>query len=193
MWQAFLRKSVPRWKIYANDIIAKRITLLNNFLAGYGLQNIYPVVSDVKRLELSEELRENVDFVILDAPCTSSGTVRKNPDLKLKIDKDRVQKNAREQYDILKSVIARFPRSYILYSVCSFIKDETEDVLKAVIEGGVGESSGTPVEVMDLAGLLDDYGFTYKKGEYGYYLLPDQVLNNDLFYVCLLSPWHGGP
>jgi 16S rRNA (cytosine967-C5)-methyltransferase len=172
----------PELKIYANDINARRIMLLNDFLVGYGLQNIYPLVSDVKRLGLGE----NVDFVILDAPCTSSGTVRKNPDLKLKIDKERVKKNAREQYEILKSVIHRFPRAYILYSVCSFIKDETEDVLKAVIEGRVGESSGAGMEVVDLSGFLDDYGFNYKKGEYGYYLLPDEVLNNDLFYLCLI-------
>ncbi len=43
-------------------------------------------------------------------------------------------------------------------------------------------------EPVDLTPLLDKFGFKYIKKTYGYYLLPDKKLNNDLFYLSLLKP-----
>ena len=173
----------PELKIYANDINAKRIMLLKDFCDAYGLKNIKPIVSDVKRLGLKNKF----DFVILDAPCTSAGTLRKNPDLKLKINLSLVKKNAENQLDILRSIINNYSNIYVLYSVCSFIADETEDILDRVISQREQACQFPPIEIVDLSAILDDTCFKYKKGTYGFYLLPDDVLNNDLFYISLLK------
>ena len=173
----------PELRIYANDINVKRIRLLKDFCDGYGLKNIKPIVSDIKR----SGLKKKFDFIILDAPCTSAGTLRKNPDLKLKINLSLVKKNAENQLDMLQSIIKNYSNVLVLYSVCSFIADETEDVLNRIIKRREKASRLPKIEIIDLSAILDDYGFKYKKGTYGFYLLPDPVLNNDLFYVSLLK------
>ena len=96
-----------------------------------------------------------------------------------------VNKNAQNQYEIMASITSYFTGSvYILYSVCSFIKEETEGVLERLFDK---LSLADRVEIIDLTFLLEEYGFLFKKGRYGYYLLPSGTLNNDLFYISLLN------
>lgn len=170
----------PQLTIYANDINVKRIFLLKDFCHDYQLKKIIPLVSDVN----TPCFKKNFNFIVLDAPCTSSGTLRKNPDLKLKINQNMVRKHAENQYRMLCSVIDMVSNGYILYSVCSFMKDETEDVLERIV-------NRKDWEIIDLSGILEDYGFEYKKAKYGFYLLPDAALNNDLFYISLLRIKNG--
>ncbi|HLP60032.1 MAG TPA: transcription antitermination factor NusB [Candidatus Deferrimicrobium sp.] len=168
----------PNLKIIANDIDEQRLRMVKEFCTAYDLDNIKPVVSDARALSFSGHF----DFVILDAPCTSSGTLRKNPDLKLKITQELVNKNAENQYRILQSVLKKLSLQYLLYSVCSFIADETDNVLERTITGAEKK-----IEIIDLSPILAEYGFAFKKGKYGYYLLPNEGLNNDLFYLSLLK------
>ena len=171
----------PQLTIYANDINPKRMKLLKDFRNQYDLTGIKPLVSDIKRISF----KKDIDFIIVDAPCTSSGTLRKNPDLKIKINSDLVNKNATNQYEIMESITSYFPgHVYILYSVCSFIKEETEGVMERLFNKLL---LAERFEIIDLTLLLEEYGFLFKKGSYGYYLLPSETLNNDLFYISLLS------
>lgn len=171
----------PQLTIYANDINPKRVKLLKDFLNQYDLTCINPLVSDIKRISF----KKDIDFIIVDAPCTSSGTLRKNPDLKIKIDSDLVNKNAKNQYEIMESITSYFSSPvYILYSVCSFIKEETEGVMERLFDKLL---LADRFEIIDLTLLLEEYGFFLKKGNYGYYLLPSGTLNNDLFYISLLK------
>ena len=171
----------PLLNIYANDINPKRVKLLKDFLNQYDLTRINPVVSDIKRISF----KKDIDFIIVDAPCTSSGTLRKNPDLKIKINSELVNRNAKNQYEIMESITSYFPGPvYILYSVCSFIKEETEGVMERLFDK---LSLADRFEIIDLTLLLEEYGFRIKRGNYGYYLLPSKTLNNDLFYISLIK------
>ncbi len=171
----------PGLKIIANDIDAQRLLMVKEFCSAYGIANIKPIVSDVRALCF----KGHFDLVILDAPCTSSGTLRKNPDLKLKITRELVDKNAENQYRLLQSVFKNLSTGYILYSVCSFITDETEGVLGRTMQDIQGAENN--IAIIDLSPILEEYRFAYKKGEYGFYLLPNEELNNDLFYLSLLK------
>lgn len=171
----------PQLTIYANDINPKRMKLVKDFRNQYDLSRIKPLVSDIKRISF----KKDIDFIIVDAPCTSSGTLRKNPDLKIKINTNMVNKNAQNQYEIMSSITSYFSGpGYILYSVCSFIKEETEGVMERLFDK---LSLADRVEIIDLTLLLEEYGFLFKKGRYGNYLLPSRTLNNDLFYISLLK------
>jgi len=171
----------PQLTIYANDINPKRMKLLKDFQNQYELTGIKLLVSDIKRISL----KKDIDFIIVDAPCTSSGTLRKNPDLKIKINTDLVNKNAHNQYEIMETITSYFPGPvYILYSVCSFIKEETEGVMERLFDKF---SLADRFEIIDLTELVEAYGFHFKKSNYGYYLLPSETLNNDLFYISLLK------
>jgi 16S rRNA (cytosine967-C5)-methyltransferase len=171
----------PQLTIYANDINPKRVKLLKDFRSQYDLTRIKPLVSDVKRISF----KKDIDFIIVDAPCTSSGTLRKNPDLKIKINSDLINKNAKNQYEIMESITSYFPGPvYILYSVCSFIREETEGVMERLFDK---LSLADRFETIDLTLFLEEYGFLFKKAGCGYYLLPSGTLNNDLFYISLLK------
>jgi 16S rRNA (cytosine967-C5)-methyltransferase len=171
----------PQLTIYANDINAKRVKLMKKFLDQYNLNRIKPLVSNIKHIRI----KNNFDFIILDAPCTSSGTLRKNPDLKIKINKESTNRNAKHQHQIIKSIISGLSGpAYILYSVCSFIKEETEKIIEKLIEK---PSLAGRLEIIDLTKILEEYEFDFKRSHHGYYLLPNATLNNDLFYICLLK------
>lgn len=177
-----LSLSNPSLTVYANDIHPRRMALMADFIHQYGLTGIRSMVSDSKQLGLKPG--GDIDLIMVDAPCTSSGTLRKNPDLKLKIDQEAVERNSREQFAIMTAVMERFPKTkHVLYAVCSFIHEETEGLMERLIRE---DPAAQKYKTADLAPLLEEFGFTYKKGEYGYYLLPSEELNNDLFYVSLL-------
>ncbi|MGE5341508.1 MAG: RsmB/NOP family class I SAM-dependent RNA methyltransferase [Candidatus Omnitrophota bacterium] len=164
----------PGLTIFAGDIHLQRETFIRDVIAQYGIPNIFPFVSDARFIAI----KPRVDLVIADLPCTSSGTLRKNPDLKLKIDRESIAANANLQHAILSSIMTLSPR-HILYAVCSFIQEETEAIVEKL-------AASFEFQTMDLAPLLDTFGFRYQPGRYGYYLLPDDTLNNDLFYISLI-------
>jgi 16S rRNA (cytosine967-C5)-methyltransferase len=154
----------PDLEIWASDI--RRL----------GLKNISSFTADIFKYPAG---REAADLVILDAPCTSSGTLRKNPDLKNKIGPELVQANARQQQLMLSSLAVRFSRSRLLYAVCSFLSEESEEVVEKV-------ASARGLRPVAISPLLEKYGFRLKMTKFGCYLLPSD-LNNDLFYISLLE------
>ncbi len=113
----------PDIKIWASDVNPQRLRLLEQNIRRLHLDTIFPFVADIFKYPPG---REAADLIILDAPCTSSGTLRKNPDLKSKISKEMIEKNSRQQRLMLASLVERFPHARWLYAVCSFIHEEGE-------------------------------------------------------------------
>ncbi len=166
----------PDLKIFANDINFKRIAIMNKSLRENSLEKIQTFVSDITK----PAIKNSFDFIILDAPCTCSGTLRKNPDLKLKINDKYIKRNATKQNEIIKAIVNKFSNTYVLYSVCSFIKEETEDIMKNI-------SENKKTEIINISEILSFYDFIYKKGNSGFYLLPNPIINNDIFYLSLFK------
>jgi 16S rRNA (cytosine967-C5)-methyltransferase len=167
----------PDLTIWASDVSPQRLRLLEQNVRRLHLDNVRPFTADVLRYPAG---REAADLALLDAPCTASGTLRKNPDLKNKITAAAVRTNSGRQKLMLASLAARFPRSRLLYAVCSFLPEESEEVVaQTAVARGLRPAVVAP--------LLESYGFRPKKGKYGCYLLPSD-LNNDLFYISLLEP-----
>jgi 16S rRNA (cytosine967-C5)-methyltransferase len=167
----------PDLKIWASDVSPQRLHLLEQNIRRLRLDNVFPFTADILHYPPG---REAADLVILDAPCTASGTLRKNPDLKNKITPEAVRTQAGRQKLMLASLAGRFPRARLLYAVCSFLREESEEVVeKAAVVRGLRPAT--------VASLLGSYGFRLKKAKYGCYLLPSD-LNNDLFYISLLEP-----
>ncbi|MCI0470903.1 MAG: hypothetical protein L0Y73_04535 [Candidatus Aminicenantes bacterium] len=166
----------PGLTVIANDLKIYRTNIMQQFTRDFELPGIYLLASDARQLAL----KGNFDFIIADAPCSAAGTLRKNPDLKLKINRQIVERNSRIQVDIVKSVLPYLEENgVLLYSVCSFVKEETEDVLHR-LDQAVG------IETVDISDLLSEYGFEFIRKKWGFYLLPEPFLNNDLFYFALV-------
>jgi 16S rRNA (cytosine967-C5)-methyltransferase len=166
----------PDLQIWASDISPQRLRLLEQNVRRLQLDNISSFIADVFKYPPGHEA---ADLVLIDAPCTSSGTMRKNPDLKSKLTPEMIAKNARLQRLMLTSLVERFPRARWLYAVCSFIHEEGEGVASRV-------AKARGLRAVAIAPLLEKYGFRIKQAATGCYLLPCD-LNNDLFYISALE------
>jgi len=152
----------PDLKIWASDISPQRLRLIEQNIRRLHLDTLSPFVADIFKYPQG---METADLVIIDAPCTSSGTLRKNPDLKNKIGKETIEKNARQQRLMLASVVERFPHARWLYAVCSFIHEESEGVVEKV-------AAARGLQAVAIAAILEKFGFRIKNSKYGCYLLP---------------------
>ncbi len=166
----------PDVRIHASDISLPRLRLLRQNADRLGLESIRSFQADVLDYPAGAM---KPDLVILDAPCSASGTVRKNPDLKSKITAEEARAHGARQGQMLAALAARFPRARLLYAVCSFLPEESEAVAAGAAAAGLRPAP--------LAPLLERYGFRLKQEKHGVYLLPSE-LNNDLFYISLLEP-----
>jgi 16S rRNA (cytosine967-C5)-methyltransferase len=166
----------PDLQILASDVSPQRLRLLEQNVRRLQLENINPFVADVFKYPPGHD---TADLVLIDAPCTSSGTMRKNPDLKNKLTSEMIAKNARLQRLMLASLVERFPRARWLYAVCSFIHEEGEGIVTRV-------ARARGLRPVEFTSRLEGYGFRINKTDFGCYLLPSE-LNNDLFYVSVLE------
>ena len=69
-------------RLYAFDVSEKRLAKLKPRLARSGLSNVNPVLIDSEHDAKIKRLAGKIDRVLVDAPCSGLGTLRRNPDLK---------------------------------------------------------------------------------------------------------------
>lgn len=114
-------------KIVAVDISSWKLEALRENMTRLGVSIVEPVNADV--LELSPEKIGTFDRVLLDAPCTGWGTVRRNPDIKWKThprDPWRMSKLQKELLDKASRFVQ--PGGTLTYSTCSVFPDENDQV-----------------------------------------------------------------
>ena len=119
-------------RLYAFDTSAHRLEALKPRLARSGLSNIHPVVIAHERDERIKRLRGKMDRVLVDAPCTGLGTLRRNPDLKWRQTPEAVTELSLKQTAIL-TAAARLlkPGGRLVYATCSLLREENEMVADA--------------------------------------------------------------
>ncbi len=112
--------------IILNDINKLRLVKLNQNINRLKYQAI---VKNIDVLKMKEKKKYN--FIILDAPCSSVGTIRKNPEIFFKIKSPDFTYLLKLQTDLLNKAASLIDvNGVILYMVCSFLKEETTDQLK---------------------------------------------------------------
>ena len=75
------------------------------------------------------------DKILLDAPCSGSGTLCIQDDLDKRISEDLVQRSSNIQLELLRKAIKLLkPNGELVYSTCSILKSENEDVIKKVLK-----------------------------------------------------------
>ncbi|OFZ72562.1 MAG: SAM-dependent methyltransferase [Betaproteobacteria bacterium RBG_16_64_9] len=118
-------------RLYAFDVSQARLGKLKPRLARSGLSNVHP-----QRLENEHDvrlgrLRGKMDRVLVDAPCSGLGTLRRNPDLKWRQTPQAVEEMALKQRSILASA-ARLvkPGGRLVYATCSLLAEENSRVVE---------------------------------------------------------------
>ena len=114
--------------VYAFDISAKRLDRLKPRLARAGLDNVRRVAIQNERDVRVQRLAGKIDRVLVDAPCSGTGTLRRNPDIKWRqID---LEKLAHTQAAILAAAATLVkPGGRLVYATCSLLREENEDVV----------------------------------------------------------------
>ena len=136
-------------RLYAFDTSAHRLEALKPRLARSGVSNVHPAAIAHERDDRIKRLAGKIDRVLVDAPCTGLGTLRRNPDLKWRQSMQGVQEMAVKQAAILQSA-ARLLKSggRLVYATCSVLPEENEAIAQAFTAANEG------FEVLDIADLL---------------------------------------
>ncbi|WP_028605723.1 RsmB/NOP family class I SAM-dependent RNA methyltransferase [Ottowia thiooxydans] len=114
-------------RLYAFDTSAHRLQALQPRLAKSGLDIVYPSAIAHERDERLARLAGKMDRVLVDAPCSGLGTLRRSPDLKWRTSLAEVQALQQRQLVIL-SAAARLlkPGGRLIYATCSLLEEENE-------------------------------------------------------------------
>lgn len=118
-------------EIYASDADARKLEELKIRSRRSGAQNIRIVLPSQKEKMLGPDKTEWFDLVLLDVPCTGTGTLRRNPGIKWILTEQMLSELLEKQKTILEEN-ARFvkPGGTLLYATCSLLKEEGEDQMK---------------------------------------------------------------
>ena len=116
----------------AVDVSVARLSLLEENRRRLGIPEVWPVAGDLAALPLP---RGRFDRVLLDAPCSGTGTLRKNPEIRYRVTPEAIERLARAQEECLLSAAALLaPGGYLLYSTCSLEEEENERVVARALD-----------------------------------------------------------
>lgn len=148
-------------RLYAFDISEKRLARLKPRLARSGLSNVHPVRIASETDTRVKRLAGKIDRVLIDAPCSGMGTLRRNPDVKWRQSPESVNDLQKTQSAILQSA-ARMVKvgGRVVYATCSLLEEENEVVVAKFLENNPQFSLMPMKEVLaeqKINLLADDY------------------------------------
>jgi 16S rRNA (cytosine967-C5)-methyltransferase len=119
-------------RLYAFDTSGHRLAALKPRLARSGLSNVYPVQIAHERDDRIKRLAGKIDRVLVDAPCSGLGTLRRNPDLKWRQSPAAIEELTAKQGAILASAARLLkPGGRLVYATCSLLPEENEAIALA--------------------------------------------------------------
>ena len=119
-----------RVRIKAIDISGRRITVMRKLMRKLGVPDeaVEYMVADSRKVEL----REHYDKALVDAPCSNTGAMAKDPALKVTITPGKVEYYSRLQKGILENILKYASR--VTYTTCSILPEEGEEVVETVAD-----------------------------------------------------------
>jgi 16S rRNA (cytosine967-C5)-methyltransferase len=167
-------------RLYAFDTHDRRLANLKPRLARSGLSNVHPQLIAHERDTKIKRLAGKIDRVLVDAPCTGFGTLRRNPDLKWRQPESALAELAAKQGAILSSAATLVkPGGRLVYATCSVLPDENEAVVDAFLAAHPAFARGDAAAELAHAGIRLDTGPALR-------LLPHRH-GCDGFYAAVLA------
>lgn len=167
-------------RLYAFDVSEKRLAKLKPRFARAGLSNVHPVLIAHERDAKVKRLAGKADRVLVDAPCSGLGTLRRNPDLKWRQSPASVAEMVAKQGAILESA-ARLvrPGGRLVYATCSLLAEENDAVVDAFL------AAHAEFRQLSVAAALDKQGIAVDTGER--LRLSPREHDTDGFFAALLE------
>jgi 16S rRNA (cytosine967-C5)-methyltransferase len=117
-------------RVYAFDVSEKRLAQFRPRLARSGLSNVHPHQIASERDARVRRLAGKIDRVLVDAPCTGIGTLRRNPDLKWRQSEAALGELVAKQAAILDAAAGLVkPGGWLLYVTCSILEEENAAIV----------------------------------------------------------------
>ncbi|VFR24503.1 Ribosomal RNA small subunit methyltransferase B [plant metagenome] len=121
-------------RLYAFDVSAARLARGKPRLARSGLSNVVPVAIDGENDVRVKRLAGKAQRVLVDAPCSGMGTLRRNPDLKWRQSVQALHELCALQKRILESASRCVaPGGRLIYATCSLLPEENEEQVRAFL------------------------------------------------------------
>jgi 16S rRNA (cytosine967-C5)-methyltransferase len=134
-------------RLYAFDVSGHRLDAIKPRLARSGLSNVHPAQLAHERDDRVKRLAGKIDRVLVDAPCSGLGTLRRSPDLKWRQSPQTVKDLQARQMAILASAARLLkPGGRLVYATCSLLAAENEAVADAFSTEHAAEFVPLPVE-----------------------------------------------
>ncbi|MGH8729147.1 MAG: RsmB/NOP family class I SAM-dependent RNA methyltransferase [Burkholderiales bacterium] len=120
-------------RIYAFDVSAKRLAKFSPRLKRSGLSNVH--VKVIESEAQVQRLAGKIDRVLVDAPCSGLGTLRRNPDLKWRQSPQSVAELTQKQAAILQAA-SRLVKDggRLVYATCSILPEENDAIVAGFLE-----------------------------------------------------------
>lgn len=162
-------------QIYAFDVDQRRLAPLKERADRAGAHNIQ-IRTPMRTKDALADLRDRMDVVFVDAPCTGSGTWRRNPDSKWRLRPNALAKRQEEQRQALAMAAPLVkPGGQLVYVTCSVLPEENEDAVSAFLSNhGAFEA------------LRIEPSFPAHTRALGLQMTP-ALTGCDGFYVCVLT------
>lgn len=121
---AFAPRMQNKGQIYLHDVRKHALQDARKRLRRAGIQNAQVVQAEDDKLK---KLKKKMDWVLVDAPCSGTGTMRRNPDMKWRFDVETLERLVGQQRMIFERALSFLkPDGKIVYATCSLLKEENE-------------------------------------------------------------------
>lgn len=139
-------------QLYLHDIRQEALQEARKRLKRAGIQNAQCLSQVPKRL------KKRMDWVLVDAPCSGTGTLRRNPDMKTRITEDFVKELIGKQRRIFEQALSFLaPEGFIVYATCSVLKQENEEQVAHFCKCYDLNVIGTPFATVPQPGGMDGF------------------------------------
>jgi len=167
-------------RLYAFDVSEKRLTKLKPRLARSGLSNVHPVVIAHERDAKVKRLAGKIDRVLVDAPCSGMGTLRRNPDVKWRQQPEGIAELTQKQAAILDGA-ARLVKfgGRLVYATCSLLDEENDGIVQGFL------ASHPDFELVPMHKVLAEQRIPLEMGDY-LKMLPHKH-GTDGFFAAVLE------
>ncbi len=137
--------------------------------------------------------QQNIDMILLDAPCSATGTIRRRPDILVRAERPELASLQEIQIQMLKNCLSWLkPEGSVLYATCSLEPEEGEEVVSAILQYGLGRTLPfSAAELGPFAPALTPEGWAriLPNCLAESYLNSDAaLLGNDGFFIARLAP-----
>jgi 16S rRNA (cytosine967-C5)-methyltransferase len=171
-------------RIYAFDINARRLAGFGPRLKRSGLSNVHPAAIHTENDPKIKRLAGKIDRVLVDAPCSGSGTLRRNPDLKWRFDEAELARVNAVQASVLRAA-ARLvrPGGRLVYATCSLLALENQQVVEQFLREQPQFAAVPAADVLERQGVTVDQAARFAP----YFVMLPHLHGTDGFFAAVLE------